>query len=175
MQKTVNSRNHSLVLFNPLIGPLSDATTSDQSGPGSDGNEGVLCIPQRSSITGTSSSDCLVSYWGHSLRWGSYPSAEKQPVYSTVDWAPKNRVSYLLLWWPIYAIMNSFSFININPIYSRGDFLPAVEHDSFGWTLLPTLLTLLFCIHVLLFNTLVPSIFFSSMSSFWPLAGHNTY
>ena len=33
----------------------------------SDGNEGVLCIPQSSSITGTSQSDCWVSYSGHSL------------------------------------------------------------------------------------------------------------
>ena len=31
-------------------------------GPGSDGNEGAICIPQSSSITGTSTSDCLVSY-----------------------------------------------------------------------------------------------------------------
>ena len=37
------------------------------SGPGSDGNEGVLRIPQCSSITGASPSDCLVSYPGHSL------------------------------------------------------------------------------------------------------------
>ena len=55
-----------LVLFNPYIGPLSGATTPGQSGPGSDGNEGVLRIPQRSSIAGTSPSDCLVSYLGHS-------------------------------------------------------------------------------------------------------------
>ena len=27
MQKTINSRNHSLVLFNPYIGPLSGAIT----------------------------------------------------------------------------------------------------------------------------------------------------
>ena len=37
--------------------------------PGSDGTEGVLRIPQSSSIAGTSLSDCLVSYTGHSL-WG---------------------------------------------------------------------------------------------------------
>ena len=37
------------------------------SGPGSDDNEGVLHIPQSSMITGTSPSDCLVSYLGHSL------------------------------------------------------------------------------------------------------------
>ena len=61
---------------------LSGATITGQSGRGSDGNEGVLCIPQSSRITGTSPSDCLVSYAGHSF-WGSYPSAEKQSVNST--------------------------------------------------------------------------------------------
>ena len=45
----------------PIDGTLSGATTLDQSGTGSDGNEGVLCIPQSSSITGVSPSYCLVS------------------------------------------------------------------------------------------------------------------
>ena len=44
----------------PLV--LSGTTTLRQSGPGSNGNEGVLHIPQSPSITGTSPSDCLVSY-----------------------------------------------------------------------------------------------------------------
>ena len=60
-----------------MIGPLSGATTPDQSGPRSDGNKEVLCIPQSSSITGTSPSDCLVSYPGHLLGGWSYPYAEK--------------------------------------------------------------------------------------------------
>ena len=30
-----------------------------------DGNDGILCIPQSSSITGTSPSDCLMSYPRH--------------------------------------------------------------------------------------------------------------
>ena len=41
---------------------------------------------QSSSTAGTSPSDCLVLYLGHSLvgvGWGSYPPAEKQSVYST--------------------------------------------------------------------------------------------
>ena len=61
-----------------------------QSGPGSNGNEGVLRILPAPSITGTSPSDCLVSYPGHSLG-GSYPPAEVQSVYSTApaDWATK--------------------------------------------------------------------------------------
>ena len=68
---------------------LSGATTPGQSGAGSIGNEGVLCIPQNSSITGASPLDCLMSYPGHSLEEKSYPSAEKQSVYSTApaDWA----------------------------------------------------------------------------------------
>ena len=67
---------------------LSGATTPGKSGPGSDGNEGVLRIPLSSSIAGTSPSDFLVSYTGHSLGGVSYPSAEEQSVYSTAqaDW-----------------------------------------------------------------------------------------
>ena len=67
---------------------LSGATTPGQSGPGSNKNEGVLHIPQSSSITRASPSDCLVSYPGHSLG-ESYPSAEMQTVYSTApaNWA----------------------------------------------------------------------------------------
>ena len=71
-------------MFNNTIWPidrtLSCATTSDKSGPGGDVNEGVIHIPQSSSITGTSPSDCLMSYTAHSL-WGPYPSAEKQSIY----------------------------------------------------------------------------------------------
>ena len=66
----------------------SGATTLGQSGPVSNGNEGLLCFPQSFCITGTSLSDCLVSYPGH-LLWGSYLPAEKQSMYSTtpVNWA----------------------------------------------------------------------------------------
>ena len=56
--------------------PDQGATTPGQSGPWSDGNEEILRIPESSSITGASSSDCLVSYPEHSLGM-SYPSAEK--------------------------------------------------------------------------------------------------
>ena len=52
---------------------LSGATTPGQSGSGSDGNEGVPCIPKSSSITGASPSDCLVLYLGHSLGGGLTP------------------------------------------------------------------------------------------------------
>ena len=53
---------------------LSGATTPGQSGPGSNGNEGVFRIAQRSSITGVSPSDCFVSYQGYSEE--SYHTSE---------------------------------------------------------------------------------------------------
>ena len=49
---------------------LSGVTIPGQSRPGSNGNGEVLHIPQSSSITGTSLSDCLVSYLGHLLEVG---------------------------------------------------------------------------------------------------------
>ena len=56
-------------MFNSSIWPIDKtllrATTLDQSGPGSNVNEEVLCIPQN--ITIASPSDCLVSHTGHSL------------------------------------------------------------------------------------------------------------
>ena len=46
---------------------LSDATTLGQSGSEKDDNEGVLGIPQSSSITRAALSDYLMSYIRHSL------------------------------------------------------------------------------------------------------------
>ena len=71
---------------------LSGATTPGQSEPGSNGNEGMLSIPQSSSITETWLSNCLVSYLGH-LLWGLTPFAEKLLVYST---APADRAKEIL-------------------------------------------------------------------------------
>ena len=51
----------------PIDRTQSGATTPGQSGPGINGNEGVLHIPQSSNITETSLSDCLVG------GGGSYP------------------------------------------------------------------------------------------------------
>ena len=71
IQFSISTQFHSIW---PIDRTLSGATTPGQSRPGSDGNEGVLHIPESSSITGTSASDCLVSYPGHSLGRGqSYP------------------------------------------------------------------------------------------------------
>ena len=71
---------------------LSGSTTPGLNGPGSDGNDGVLRIPQSSANTGISLSDCLVTYTGQSwyvCRGVSYPSAGIRYVYFTThaDWA----------------------------------------------------------------------------------------
>ena len=46
---------------------LSGATIVGQSGTGSDGSKTVHGIPENSSITGATPSDCLVLYPSHSL------------------------------------------------------------------------------------------------------------
>ena len=65
-----------------------------QSGPGSNGNERVLCIPQSPSITGTSPSDCLVSYPGQSVGGGELTPLQRysrcilqpQPTGQSIGW-----------------------------------------------------------------------------------------
>ena len=78
----------------PIDRTLSGATTLGQDGPGSDGNEEILCIIQRSSITGASRFDGLVSYPGHS----SYTSAEMHLVYFTTpaNWAKYHCTNNLI-------------------------------------------------------------------------------
>ena len=51
----------------PIDRTLLSDSTSGESGLGSNSNEEVLDIPQSSSITGASLSDCLVPYPEHSL------------------------------------------------------------------------------------------------------------
>ena len=72
----------------PIDGTLSSATTLSQSGPGSNGNEGVLHIHQISSITEVSPSNSCVIYPGQSLG-KFYLFAEMQLVYSAAlaNWA----------------------------------------------------------------------------------------
>ena len=64
---------------------LSGATTPGQSGPGSDGNEGVPKAPALLEPH----HQIVLCHIQDTHRGGSYPSAEKQLVYSTApaDWA----------------------------------------------------------------------------------------
>ena len=115
----------------PIDRTISGATTPGQRGFGSDGNEGILHIPQTSNFTVASPSDCLGSYPGHSLvrvsafyrdtvgvfynpadcstLGESYPSAEMQSLYSATpaDWAtlgesyPVCRDAVDIFWSPV--------------------------------------------------------------------------
>ena len=73
----------------PIDKTLSDATTPDQSGHGSDGNEGVFHLPQNSK-TWASSSHSWVSYVTHWLQ-KSYPSNKMQSVQYTAPVLQYNR------------------------------------------------------------------------------------
>ena len=115
---------HSLILFNPQIGPFSSATTLGQSEPGSNVNKGVLRIPQSSSITGTSSSDCLVSYQD-TLCWGLTPLQrssqcilQPQPTgqkYGNILNKPELICLHKVKWFQVLqSNTNSFIFTQLN-------------------------------------------------------------
>ena len=73
---------------------LTGDDTRGQRGPRSDVNKGVLRVAQSTIISGTSSSDGLVSYKGHSLA-ESYPFAEMPSVYSTAQTGWENLFLFL--------------------------------------------------------------------------------
>ena len=80
----------------PIDGTLSGATTPSQLGPGSDSNEGILWIPQSSSLIGTLPSDCLASYPGH-LLGGVLPfSRGVVGVFYSPSWLSNG--GYLCVW-----------------------------------------------------------------------------
>ena len=89
-----------LVLFNPKIGPYQVLPFQERMGLGVMAMKGCSAFP-KAPTSGTSLSDCLVSYPGHSLR-RSYPSAEVQSVYST---APAD--------WVIVLDRNTFNHITV--------------------------------------------------------------
>ena len=70
-------------LICPVDMTLPGVITPGQSGTESNDNDGQFRILQSYNITGTSPSDCLMSYTGH-LLGVFYPSADTQSVYSTV-------------------------------------------------------------------------------------------
>ena len=72
-----------LVLFNPYGGPYQVLPFRARVDLGAVAIKGCSAFPK------ARPSDCLVSYPGHWLGGESYPSAEKQSVYSTdpADWA----------------------------------------------------------------------------------------
>ena len=107
------------VLFKTKDRALSGVTITSQSGPGSNGNKGVLCIPQSFSLSGTSPSDCLMPYPGQSLG-GSYPSAELLTAFSTAptDWASKQPVVFCFLFFcgNIISFKNKHIIIHLSEV-----------------------------------------------------------
>ena len=61
----------------PIDRTFSVANTLGLSGPWSNGNKGILRIPQSSSIIRALASDYFVSYPGHSLGWGGVGSLQR--------------------------------------------------------------------------------------------------
>ena len=90
MSKQINLKQfrlayiHSLVLFDPKIGPYMLLPPRAIVGLGAMTRKGhsATTLAQISTITGGSQSDCLVSYPGHSKGGGYFFSAGKQLVYS---------------------------------------------------------------------------------------------
>ena len=79
----------------PIDRTLSSATTPVQSVPKSYGNEGVLHIPQSSSIRWATSSDCLVSYPRHSFwRGGLTPLQRCSHVFYSPSQLGSRKLSY---------------------------------------------------------------------------------
>ena len=71
----------------PIDRTLSGTTSPGQSRTGSNGNEGVLCNPQSSSITGASKSECFFSYSGKMLWGGDLPLCRDAiSVFYTHNW-----------------------------------------------------------------------------------------
>ena len=124
---------------------ISGATTPGQSGTGSNGNEGVYCIPQSYSINGGLPLDCLVTYPGH-LLGESYPFAKMQMVSSTnpAIWAihlskmficvnsgpifvPFEHIHRIFMFWPFSVMLidlyscSDFQFI-YSPFQAFGEF-----------------------------------------------------
>ena len=98
----------------PIDRVLSGTSIPGQSGPGSDSNERVHHIPQTSSSTGISPSDCLVSYTG--LPLGGLTPMQMCP-WCTLQPQPTEQFSQILLRPGIFShqektiiLMNSRSF-----------------------------------------------------------------
>ena len=109
----------------PIDRALSGVVTQGQSGPGSDGNERVLHIPQSSSITGTSQSDVLMSYPGHQSKGMSLPfcrgavdvfySPSRQGKYDRLDTLP----GWSILGYPSNCSLKSCNMVNVGEVNVR--------------------------------------------------------
>ena len=82
-----------IYIYWPIDRTLWSATSPGQNEQESDGNEEILYIPQRFSIAGSSTSDNLVLYPGHSLAWsgGLTPLQRRSQCILQVPPTPADR------------------------------------------------------------------------------------
>ena len=111
---------HTVCSVGPLHRTLSSATTPDQTWSGSNGNEGILHIPQIS--------DCLMSYPGHSL--GGFLSLYRVAV--GVFYSPSRLGSKDLKMW------RTVKEINFTPYWKwmvgKGNLRPMkISEESVCW------------------------------------------
>ena len=98
----------------PIDRTLSGAITLGQSGPGSDDNEKVHLIPQSSSITGISPSDCFVSYPGHSFFFGGGGLTPQQRCSRCIlQPQPTGQAIYIYIYIYIYIAIYIYIYIYI--------------------------------------------------------------
>ena len=102
------------VLFNPYRGPYQVLSFRVRVDLEAMAMTGCSAFPNAPALLETSRSDCLVSYLGHTLRVGSYPSAEVDSVYSTapVDWAMCVYVYVHIYIKHIYKRMDEYALID---------------------------------------------------------------
>ena len=106
---------------------ISGATNPSQSRPECDGNEGVLRIHQRSSITDASPSDCLLLCPWHSSGGTSSSPAEMQLLYSVAaaDWAiypgKENIMREGHVWIQTFCILFRIDFVYLSLRPNRHD------------------------------------------------------
>ena len=106
----------------PIDRILLEATTPVQSRPMINGNEGVLRIPQSSSISGSSPSNCLVSNLGHSLRSVLPLCREAVPVCIAVK-SCRNQSLFALVYYLYFRLAESTIPLLIN-------FHPYIDNNS---------------------------------------------
>ena len=109
----------------PIHRTLSSSTTLGQSGLGSNGNEGVLHIPQSSIISGASASDSLVSCPGHSFAGRVTPQQrfnryilQPQPIRLSLFFENASWVLIFIICYVFHRIWQCFNSLNLFPKYS---------------------------------------------------------
>ena len=102
-----------------------------QSGPWSDGNKGVLSIPQNSGITGASPSDCLVLYPRHWLG-GVLPLCRSAVG---VFYSPSGPSLFSVIFRALAVGGASYSSAEKQSVYSTDTDNWVIQGNQLGWVI----------------------------------------